>query len=171
MAVDLADLVEVLKVEVNPPGENLFPTCTDDEWVVRLSSAFWNARIDGFLSGYVEEDGEVFPTSGDVDMPRDLQQVIVFLAALNALSGRLRELQTMFRAKAGPAEFEVQRSANVLKDQGTMLYERYKIILSRLSDVGQVPDYVIDAVGARLSTTYDPALWPGPAASSSRRGW
>lgn len=152
MSVDLNDLVAALKLEVNPPGQDLFPGCSNIEWTQRLSNAFWNARIDGFLQEYVEDDGEVFPVSGDVDMPRDLQQVIVFLAALTALSARLREVQTSFKAKAGPAEFEVQRSANVLRDQGDLLYKRYQLLLSRLSDIGELPVFVFDAVDARLGT-------------------
>lgn len=149
MAVDLSDLVESLKLEVNPPGQNLFPDANDTEWAGRLANAFWNARIDGFLAGFVEEDGELFPTSGDADMGRDLQQVIVFIAAMTAIMQRIREFNTAFRAKSGPVEFEQERSANALRDQAQWLRDRYNLILRRLSDLGTVPDYVIDAVAAR----------------------
>ncbi len=149
MSVDLGDLVSSIKLEVNPPGVDLFPEATDEEWADRLANAFWNARIDGMLAGYVEADGIVTPTSGDTDMPRDLQQVIVFMAAYSAIFSKLLNTRTSFRAKAGAVEYETQNSATVLKDLADSLKQRYLILLQRLADLGYVGTYVIDAVIAR----------------------
>lgn len=149
MSVDLADLVENVKFEVNPPGQDLYPNATDDEWASRLANAFWDSRIEGFLAGYTELDGEIFPVTGTTDMPRDLQQVIVFLCAYSTITQRLREFQTAFRAKAGPAEFEVERSATAITAQIKALEDRKAIILTRLSDLGIIPAFVIDGVVAR----------------------
>lgn len=150
MSVDLGDLVASIKLEVNPPGGNLFPDATDDEWTDRLANAFWNARIDGMLPGYVELDGLVSPIPpATADMPRELQQVIVFMAAYSTLYLKLLNTRTSFRAKAGSVEYETQSSATVLKDLAESLRERYLILLRRLSDLGYVNTLVIDAVIAR----------------------
>lgn len=154
MAVDLGDLVENLKLEVNPPGGDLFPGTLDTEWIGRLANAFWNGRLDGItaLTAYVEVDGSISPASGDTDMPRELQQVLVFLAGYAALMQRLSSIRTSLRAKAGPAEFETQNSATVLHDQAVALRERLHRVLARMSDLGTTPDLVIDAVQARTSS-------------------
>lgn len=168
MTVDLGDLVGNIKLEVNPPGTNLFPDATDDEWTDRLANAFWNARIDGMLPGYVEADGLISPTSGTTDMPRDLQQVIVFMAAYNAIYLKLLNTRTGFRAKAGAVEYETSSAATVLKDLAQSLRERYLILLRRLSDMGYVPDYVIDSVIARnYALSVGEGIWVGQGATGS----
>lgn len=149
MSVALASLVTSIKLEVSPPGTDLYPGTTDDEWIGRLANGFWNARIDGMLAGYVEADGEVFPESGTTDMPRDLQQVIVFVTAYGTVFQKLLNIRTQLKAKAGPVEFETQNSATVLRDLAQSLRDRYAILLRRLSDLGMVPDYVIDGIMAR----------------------
>lgn len=152
MSVDLGDLVEFVKVEVNPPGTELFADATDAEWITRLQNAFWNARLDGMLAGYVEADGEITPETGSTDMPRELQQVIVFMAGYAALMQRLSSIRTGLRAKAGPVEFETQNSATVLHDQALALKDRLDRILYLLSEIGFVPSYVIDSVRARAES-------------------
>lgn len=159
MSVDLGDLVNSIKLEVSPPGVDLFPETTDEEWTDRLANAFWNARIDGMLVGYVEADGLITPTSGTTDMPRDLQQVIVFMAAYNAIYLKLLNTRTSFRAKAGSVEYETQNSATVLKDLSDSLRQRYLILLQRLADLGYVETYVIDAVVARDNSLAARSTW------------
>lgn len=159
MSVDLADLVPSIKLEVNPPGTNLFPEATDAEWVERLANAFWNARIDGMLPGYIEADGLISPISGSTDMPRELQQVIVFMAAYNAIYLKLLNTRTSFRAKAGAVEYETQNAATVLKDLADSLKQRYVLLLQRLADMGMVGTYVIDAVMARDNALAAGAGW------------
>jgi len=149
VSVDLADLVPNIKLEVNPPGTNLFPEATDTEWAERLANAFWNARIDGMLPGYIESDGFISPITGTTDMPRELQQVIVFMAAYNTIYLKLLTQRTGFRAQAGSVEYETSSSATVLKGLADSLKERYNILLGRLSDLGLVPTYVIDSYLAR----------------------
>ncbi len=162
MAVDLGDLVEPVKLEVSPPGTDLYPGTTDDEWVGRLANGFWNARIDGMLAGYVEADGQVFPESGTTDMPRDLQQVIVFVTAYGVVFQKLLNIRTQLRAKAGSVEFETQNSATVLRDLAQSLRDRYAILLRRLSDLGMVPDYIIDGIVARQDAlVYEGRAWTG----------
>ena len=158
MAVDLGDLVPYLEAEVSPPGNDLFDTTGDDEWVTRLANGFWNARLDGLLAGYVETDGLVVPVSGTTDMSRELQQVIVFYAAYDTILLALRTLNTMFRAQAGPVEFETQQSAQVLRDIAAALKDKRNLLLSRLSDIGATTDYVIDAIIARQDSMLNGAM-------------
>lgn len=152
MAVDLSDLVEFLKVEVNPPGQDLFPGTLDAEWLTRLRNAFWSARLDGLLTGYTEDDGEVVPLSGTTDMDRELQQVIVFFAGYKAVMNKLLATRASFRAKAGPTEFEVVTAATVLTDQAKSLREQLARVLTRLGDIGATSVEVIDAISARADS-------------------
>lgn len=162
MAVDLGDLVPYLEAEVSPPGNDLFADTEDDEWVTRLANGFWNARLDGLLSGYVESDGAVTPTSGDEDLSRELQQVIVFYAAYDTILLALRSLNTSFRAQAGPVSYETGQSAQVLRDIANALRERMGRLLVRLSDIGATSDYVIDAIMARQDSLLDGiTYWTG----------
>ena len=162
MAVDLGDLVPYLEAEVSPPGNDLFAATEDDEWVTRLANGFWNARLDGLLAGYVEADGAVTPTSGDEDLSRELQQVIVFYAAYDTILLALRSLNTTFRAQAGPVSYETGQSAQVLRDIATALKEKRNLLLTRLSDIGATSDYVIDAIVARQDSLLDGlTYWTG----------
>lgn len=150
MAVDLTDLIEDLQSEVNPPGSNFFPAATDDDWLSNLRNAFWQARLEGMLPGYEEADGSVTPIhSSSNDLGRDLQQLIIVYAGIRIVRNTLRGLNTVFRAQAGSVQYETQQSAQVLKGLLDVLMEEKKLILTRLSDVGQVPTAYIDAVMAR----------------------
>lgn len=171
MAIDLADLVDSIKLEVSPPGQDLFPDASDDEWAARLANAFWNARIDGMLPGYVESDGLVTPITGDTDMPRDLQQVIVFMAAYDTVFLKLLNTQTGFRAKAGSVEYETSSSAQILRDLANSLRDRYLLLLRRLSDLGYVPTYVIDSYIAReVALSAGDGYWVGSGSRQIQRG-
>lgn len=115
MAVDLGDLIEDLRAEINPPGVDLYPTATDDDWINRLRNAFWEARIGGAFIGYRESDGLIAPVSGIDELPREQQQLIILYAGLNVVLADFRNTQSAFKAKAGPVEYETQRSATLLK--------------------------------------------------------
>jgi hypothetical protein len=148
VALDLSDLVETLKREVNPPGRTVLSEPNDDIWLGRLMDAFWDGRLDGLFAGYVVDDeGKVVPTTtGGADMPRELGQAIVFLAAYNALYLAIMNTRTQFKAEvAGGTSYETQTSAQVLRELAQSLKERRDILLYRLSDIGIVPTYVIDA--------------------------
>lgn len=149
MAVSLEDLIPSLEREVSPPGEDLFPDATESEWLGNLQDAFWDARLDGLLEDYTESGGSVTPVSGSEDIPRDLQQLVVLYAGIRVVRNHLRALNTLFRSKAGPVEFETQKSAQLLKSILDELHSRKNLILTRLSDVGSVDSYYIDALIAR----------------------
>lgn len=158
MAVDLFDLVESLRREVDPPGTPAFPDATEDEFAGHLADAFWEIRLDGMLSGYAESDGLVSPTSGTTELGRDLQQLIVLYAGVRIVRNQLRQLQTSFRAKAGPVEYETEQAASVLKGVLDDLVSRRNLILTRLSDLGVVDTYYIDSLYER--DRWDDGNWP-----------
>lgn len=148
--VDLEDLIPDLEIALNIPGENLYATVGTTEWVGHLRDGFWNSYIEGLLLGYVESDGIISPVSGSTPMPRDAQQLIIMFTSIEIIRKRLMSMQTVFRAKAGPVEYEVQQSASVLKALLDDLTDRRKYILLRLSDSGIARDiHYIDVYQAR----------------------
>jgi hypothetical protein len=152
MAVDLGDLVETLRREVSQPGaeETTFPDANDDTFFGHLQDAFWEARLDGMLEGFVEADGLVSPTNPSADdLTRDLQQLVVLYAGIRIFRNQLVALNTTFRAKAGPVEYETQKSAQVLVAHLKELQNRRNLVLERLSDIGAVNGYYIDAIYER----------------------
>lgn len=152
MAVDLEDLIPFLKAEVASPGseETAFADAITATWLVHLQNAFWQARLDGMLKGFVEASGQIEPeTTGADDLSRDLQQLVVLYAGIAIVRNQLREINTLFRAKAGPVEYETQKSAQLLKGILDELHSRRGLVLERLSDLGVVEDVYIDALAQR----------------------
>ncbi len=169
MAVDLTDLLDAIKTEVSPPGSDLFPNATDDEWVINLQNAFWEGRLFGFFEGFVEADQEITPTVGDDDLDRVQQQLIVLFAGARILRNELRNLNTSFRAKAGPVEFEQQKSANVLKD---LLADIRGRIVYLVQGLGADQVYYIDAViGRTESIDYGGSYFTSGSNLRSTYGW
>lgn len=147
MAVDIGDLIDAIQAEVNPPGENLFPNATDDDWFNSLVSGFWGARMDGLLSNYtINAQDQIVPIAGTTDISRDLQQIIVLYASMTIIVNQLRAMNTTFRAVAGPVQFETQKSAQVLRGILDDIKARRGLILTRLSDIGAIDSYYIDAL-------------------------
>lgn len=162
MAFDLGDLVELLQAEVDPPGTNSFPNATDDDWITRLRNAYWTIVLDGIIGAdaYTDNDGVLVPDSAAVDLPRDMQQLVVFYAGVNVVTQAMRTVDTVFRTKAGPVEFETQKAASVLKAVMDELTRKRNLILNRLSDLGVVTDSYIDMVQQRdYSFRYADTFW------------
>src|SRR4051812_31680007 len=118
MAVDLSDLIDPLKREINSPGTDSFPNASDDDFLGYLEDSFWEGRLDGItvLTPFTESEGIVTNlTDGGEDIGRDLQQLLVLYAGIRIIRNQLMVLNTMFHAEAGPVQFEIQKSAQVLK--------------------------------------------------------
>ncbi len=143
------DLVEPLKRTVSPPGVEVFPDATDTEFAGYLSDAFWEIRMLGMFTNYTESDLEVFPITGTTDLPREQQSLIIVFAAITIVTNELKAMETVFRVKAGPAEFETQKSANLLKDVLAELQRRRSIVEGQLFALGEVTDAYIDSVWER----------------------
>jgi len=155
MAVDLADLIDALTTEVNPPGSDLFPDATEDQWVSNLQNSFWEAKLYGFFDDHTESDGLISPlTVGNADLARDQQQLIVLFAGLRVIRNELKNTNTGFRAKAGPVEFETQNSANLLRDVLRDIRSKVDLILANLSDLSSTTTTYIDSLVGRDNSLY-----------------
>lgn len=160
MAVDLGDLIEFLQREVTPLGST--PVGDEEEYLIFLQNAFWHARLRGAFSGYQETDGVVTPidTNGD-DLPREQQQLIILMAGLRIVRSALQTANTVFRAQAGPVEFETQQSAQALKELLVQLNTEFKEALEAATSTatdGTIAYF--DAVIAReYSLAYGDGWW------------
>lgn len=163
MAVDVADLVEQLKSSVNPPGTDLFPNATETDWVNNLRNGFWEATLDGVITGYSESEGEIAPTTGTDELPGDLQQLTILYAAVTIVRNYLLSLDTVFRTKAGPVEYETQKNGPVLKAILEELVRKRTIILTRLADeASETAAYYYDsAIQRNNSMLYGDIYWMG----------
>lgn len=168
MAIDLFDLVDPLKREVATAGEftQFFPNTSDDDLLGMLQDAFWEARLDGLLEGFNENEGTVAPEGGSTaaedQLTRDYQQLIVLYAGYRMVRNYLLNLKTGFRTQAGPVEYETSQFAAVLRDVLAALKDKRNLILERLSDIGAVNSYYIDAIISRTeSMYYGDSFWVG----------
>lgn len=169
MAVDLNDLILPLTREVNPPGSNLYPDAVDDDWLGQLQDSFWEAKLYGFFGNFTEADGLVSPITGTTDLERTLQQLIVLFAGIRSIRMKMVNLNTLFRAKAGPVEFETQNSANLLNTIMKQLQDKIDTLLKSLADsiLGGTQTYYINSlIGRDYSYLYGYEEWTG-----SGSGW
>ncbi len=105
-AVDLADLVPDLILELNAPGADVYPTVSEEEWVNRLRNAFGYALLDRVITGYREVDGIVTPVSGTTPLSREYQYILILYVAIQVVRNKLLDLKSSSRAKAGSVEYE-----------------------------------------------------------------
>lgn len=165
MAVDLSDLIPSLEREVSPPGSDLYPDAVDDDWLGQLEDSFWEAKLFGFFSNYTDSDGLVSPISGTEELSRELQQLIVLFAGIRSTRMKLMNMNTMFRAQAGPVSFETQQSANLLKGILDGLEAKINSLLDALPDsiLGDASStYYINALFARTDAlNYGYEEWTG----------
>lgn len=124
MAVDMNELIESLKNEVNPPGTDLYTSVSDSQWLSRLKDAFWEAKMNKAFPNYTLDEDDIVPVSGTTDMPREQQQLIVLYAGFRAALTTFQNLNSSFSAQAGPVRYETQKSAQVLKGLLDILRER-----------------------------------------------
>jgi hypothetical protein len=159
MSVDLADYIQNLKTQVNPPGADLFPATTNGEWVMRMENAFWGARLDGLFGAYRAQDGVIDPIdSNSPEIGRDGIQLVLLYAAMDIVVTEMRNLQSSFKAKAGPVEYEQQRSAQLLKGVLDVLNARIKAIIFLLTTYAS-PTISFDAIIERTDALSAGAAW------------
>lgn len=151
MAIDLGDYVEAVRAASSPPGSDLYPDADDDAWILVLSNAFWDGYLHKLFQAYTEADGTITnTTAGGDDIARDQLQLVILYASMNALFNLLAEMKTRFKGRAGPTEFEYERSATVLvgllRDRRAELAEVTKLTKAQ----GLTSTYYLDAVSRRL---------------------
>jgi len=162
-SVDLEELIPDVLVELNIPGGDTYATVSSDEWVSRLRNGFWNAHLDGLMSGWTEADGFISKL-GDPNadaMTRDQQQIVIIYTVMNAIKNNLLNLNTAERYKAGAVSYEIERSAQVYRALLEDMSNRLERILERLSDANVIPPvYYIDTYAARQAAIiYDSVTW------------
>lgn len=181
--VDLSDLIEALRAEVNPPGTDLYPGATsDDAWLLKLTNAFWECVLYGVIDGFVEDaysrgaddpawgPGVVTPVDAEegydddgyvdgTDLSRELQQLIVLWAGWKVVLTQMQNVKTKLRTKAGPVEYEKEQSASVLKAVLDALKEKLDFIIDRLSSLSETNTTVFDGVIERDYSTYSDDTW------------
>lgn len=172
MAVDMGEeLVGLVQVEANPPGFNLYPNATDDTWLDNLRNGFYDLKLYGLITGFEENiasrasddfadfaEGVITPTGVDADydgvdhafvdgtdLDRDTQQLLIIWAAWKAMTLRLTALKGVFRAKAGPVEYETQQAATVLVEALRQKKEMIQFIIGRMSTLTANTVSVFDA--------------------------
>lgn len=162
MAVDVSDYVPSLKREVQPPGSDLYPTVQDVDWIGYLTDAFWEVRLDGFLEDYTVfgegADAEFQSVAGDGDIPRQDVALVILYAGVRVLRNKILNMNTAFRAKAGPVEFEQQNSATMLVEMLQQLRLTKDRIVETLDDDSATGVMLIDAYSVRL---FSPASYHG----------
>lgn len=161
--VDLFDLVPDLVLALRSPGGEEYANVSEDEWVGRLKNSFWQGYLDKFFEGYTIVDDEVVPRSGTTPIPRELQQLIILYTSINTLANQLAGLQTMFRAQAGPVEYEVQQSATLAKAlYDGLISDRTRLLDDLKRTLFATNTYVIDTYQARQSAIrYGDSFWVG----------
>lgn len=150
MAIDLSDLVDNLKREVNPPGQTIFADATDADYEGYMTDSFWELVLRGYITGFTAVDTVVSPESGNDDLERAFQQLIIINAAMNIMRVHLANIDTGFRAVAGAAEFETRKSAQAIDAALEALENRFQNILNGLpSDNEGNPIYYSDVTHLR----------------------
>lgn len=158
MSIDLADYVDSLRREVTPLGTTLFSTVTDDQLIAYMQDAFWEAKLDGFIENYIEEDGEISHVSGGPEMDRKYVALVVLYAGIRVLRNKILNTNTGFRAKAGPVEFEQQNSATMLVEMLKQLRATKDRVLEELDAADATYALVLDALSVR---TFDSSSYWG----------
>lgn len=183
MSVDLANLVEPLQVEIQTPGGDAYANATDDDYLGALINSFWEIRLYGYLSTWEEDSASrgghpefsvgivtplnVDPTYDDPtgyslveDLPRELQQLIILWSAWKIMLNNMATVNSVFRAKAGPVEYETQQAASVLKEVLDQLKSRITYLIGNLPTAyGQNGGAVFDAVIERSYSQAVGATW------------
>lgn len=158
MAVDLSEFVPSLRREVTPPGNDLFQGVNDDVFTGYLADAFWEARLDGFGSQWTcDIDGIVTPIeAGGDEFPRPLTGLVILYAGIKILRNRILNINTAFRAQAGPVNYEVENSANLLTEMLKQLAARRAELLEEVK-LAPTPTFYIDGYTARNHSA--PSYW------------
>lgn len=148
MAVDLSNYVNVLRREVTPPGATIFEDVSDDVFTGYLADAVWEARLDGFLSGWeADEYGQVPARSDGKEFPREHIALLVLYAGIRILRLRILNTNTRFSAKAGSAEYSQEQSANALTEMLKNLNEIKDRLVSQA--VEPTATYLVDGYSVR----------------------
>lgn len=129
----LSTLVEPLKRELAVPGTfaDVFPSTQDFDLEAALADGFAEAQLQGFFSTVtVADDG-----AGNYETTPDLSTaggaLVVLFAGSRILRAQLRAITSSERYKAGSVEFEVQHSANLLREELAYVQTRLDALIEQ----------------------------------------
>lgn len=138
---NLADLIPALRREVSPPGEDLFPNASDDDFLGYLLDGAWEAKLDGFLADYTVDNTNYTVAP---DLPDFYKYLIVLWAGVRITRTRLSNLRTSQKSVAGPVSFEYNNSAMVLSAVLKEIMDKKKRLIElsyRITDVTMIDGY------------------------------
>jgi len=169
MSIDLADLVDNLKREVNPPGQTIFTDATDSDYEGYLEDSFWELSLRGYITGFDAVETVVSPEDGSTDaddqLSRGYQQLVIINAAMAIVRVQMINIDTTFRAHAGPVEFETGKSASALRAALDAFQNRFDEILEYLpSENESSPTFYNDVLTLRNAHYFngnDYSIWTG----------
>lgn len=157
---NLSDLVDPLKRELAGPGEfdNQFPNSTDGDLEGSLADGFSEAQLDGYFADHVL-DPDTLEVSPDITAAGGI--LVVIYTSMRIIRAQLRGLNLSERYKAGPTEYEVTRSAQVLREELVYLIKRRDDLVSQSrAGLGTV---VLDAYFTRQLADWSAAGGLSPA--------
>jgi len=159
----LSTLVPSLQREVAVPGTfaDVFPDTSDDDLTQTLADGFGEAQMWGFFPQMtLTENGDDWETSEDLSASGGT--LVVLFAAGRIIRAQLRNLNTLERYKAGPAEVEFGKAASVLKDELDYITGRIAALIQE-SKRGLIPLATVHdnywARGAGLVPFGIPGYW------------
>lgn len=159
MTVALSDLVPSLKRSLSAPGTDNYADALSTDWVGSLADAFYDCRLRGlFADVYLDTDEmEIDPLSSNGSDPSpEMLRLIVLYAALNTVRTALLNAggNTMTRFKAGPAEAETQKSAQLLKQLFQSMLDDLDSLMAILTSSNAAPMSVFNGLRVRDAALY-----------------
>jgi hypothetical protein len=143
----LATLVPSFKNELAVPGtfETVFPDSDDPSLELVLRDGFAEAQVYGYFGDHVMVDGEVSP-----DLSAAGGMLVILFSASRVIRAQLRSLATGERYKAGSVEYEVDRSAQVLREELIFITRRIDDLI-KLGRRGASTVHMLDAYPGRAA--------------------
>jgi hypothetical protein len=152
----LTTLVEPLKRELAVPGvfDDAFPDTTDSDLAASLADGFSEAQLFGYFTDMSLGLAPDFETSKELSAAGGA--LVLLFTSMRIIRAQMRALTTSERYKAGPTEFEIQRSANLLRDELKYLQTRLDslIVTAQRAARGARSASVIDGYWARQTAMF-----------------
>lgn len=151
----LSTLVDPLKRELAVPGTfaSVFPSSTDADLTASLADGFAEAQLRGYFPTMTLAEA-----AGDYETSEDLSlagtALVVIFTSMRILRAQIRAMNTLERYKAGPAEFEIQHAATLLKGELDYLQGRLNHLISEAQASRRPLAVQIDNYNARVVASF-----------------
>ena len=144
MPTALINLAPAYRREVYGLGGAVPPDLTDAMIAEVLADCFAEGQLYGFFATYTLDQVTL---EVDPDLDPAMQQLIILIAGIRQLRAQVVLTGNKERYKAGPVEYETERSASVLVELLKSAEARLALLLKQLVGVGKVSTTVtwIDA--------------------------